>query len=403
MKEKKDAYAFISYSSANRDEAQKIFKILTSKRFRLTCWLDVVDINLKEEDFPQQIYEGIKNASCLIFIDTEEARQSVYVDLEQKTAIEFNIPIFRYQVKPDRLKVAQNLYQNFLAQRVKFRVTQPFWVSLLVLSLMLAIMAGIIYFFGALVFPSTVKAASRLLPDAVYESFFQPVKNDIAPDLAAPFHYIPDYALLLEDFNKSKTIPNEYFKFDLVPRNENVKINIKDESLIFSIPSSCYPPNNKFECSIEIRSQEYSLETIQYFSFRARVNEISNAENLSLSISIPSYSRRRSGFGWNLSESATPFFRSTSKYPEEDFYAHVELDSDWHAYEILLNPENGILSYYVDGQFIDSHNMKYYEQWKTAPLVLIIYSLANGEENQNYITYIDSEIEIDQIIVGGFN
>ena len=403
MEKKSDAYAFISYSSANRDEAQRIFNILTGNLYKITCWLDVVDIDVKKEVFQPQIYEGLKNASCLVLIETEESKKSDYVDLEQKTANEFNIPIFRYRVKPGQSKTIQVLRHFYLAQRIKFRVTQPFWVSLALLGAALAIMAGVVFFFGALVFPTAVQAAGSILPETVRNSMIQPAENIISPKQEAPFHYVPDYALLLEDFSQGGALNTNYFHYDIEPRNEEVSIIVENDALTFGIPQSCYEPNDIWPCEIEIQSSRQPLESIQYFGFRAKITEISNAENISLSISIPSYSRYRSGFGWNLSEHATPFFRTSKKLPEEEYYAYVDVDNGWHAYEILLDPETAELSYYLDGQIIGTHPMKYYDEWKSAPLVLILRGLGDGEENPEYINRMDTKVEIDQVILGGFN
>lgn len=403
MKPKNDPYAFISYASANREEALKIFSILTNKHNRLTCWLDVEDISISKEDFQKQIYEGIKNASCVILIETEEARQSPYVALERSTAQEFGVPVFRYTVIPGQSKIIQALWHFLLAQRVRFRVTQPFWVSLLVLAVVLAAMGVVSYFFGALALPASAKAAARLLPEAVYESASQSEVSKIPAEQQAPFHYLPNYALLLDDFSDTGSLNEDTYSYDIKPRSEEVNLTIEDGSLSLFIPQSCYSPNDIWPCEIEIHSKQLELTPIHYFGFRARINGISNAENISLSVSIPSWSRRRSGFGWNLSEHATPFFRCSTKLPEEEFFAYVDLKEGWHAYEILLNPENAELTYYLDGQLIDAHQMKYYEEWKTAPLTLIIRALADGIQQPEFINPVDTEIEIDQIIVGGFN
>jgi len=403
MKSKIDSYAFISYASANREEAMKIFNILTNKQNRLTCWLDVEDISISKEDFQKQIYEGIKNASCVVLIETEEAKQSPYVALERSTAQEFGVPVFRHTVIPGQPEFIQALRYFLLALRVRLRMTQPYWVSLVVLGLLLALMAVVSYFFGALALPASAKAAARLLPETVINPISADEANTISPAQLAPFHYIPDLALLLEDFQSGEALSGDPFYFDIDPRSEEVAVNTAEGSLSFFVPQSCYPPNDIWPCEIEIRSNRMDLASIQYFGFRARIDEISNAENLSLSISIPSWSRRRSGFGWNLSEHATPFFRSSNILPEEEFFAYVDLEEGWHAFEILLNPEDAVLTYYLDGQLIDSHQMKYYEEWKTAPLTLIIRSLADGIQNPDFIKNMDSEIEIDQIIIGGFN
>jgi len=403
MNPKKDSYAFISYSSANRDDAKKLFDILTNQRNRLTCWLDVIELDGQGVVFQKQIVEGIKNASCLVLVETEEAKKSDYVDMELKTALSANIPVIRFSPKKGQSKLIESIRLFFLAQLIKFRATQPYWVSLTLFILLLGIMAGIVFLFGSLVFPTAVRAASRLLPEAVYNAISQPDEQNISPEVAAPFHYIPDSALLLEDFSNGDQWIRNYFHYDIKPRNENVKINAVNGLLQFEIPEFCYSNELRWDCEIEIQSPQYPLDSIQYFAFRAKLDQTSNAENISLSISIPSWTRRRSGFGWDLSAHVTPFFRSSTKLPEQDFYAYVETDQNWHAYEILLDPKTSILYYYVDGQLIDTHKMQYYEEWKSAPLKLIIYALGNGNSNLETKDKVDTQIEIDKIIIGSIH
>ena len=403
MTEKKDAYAFISYSSENRKEALRLYEVLTNKQHRITCWLDVVDLNSLDIAFQEQIIRGITNASCLILVETQESKKSDYVDLELRTALQHNTPTFRYKVHEHQSSFIESIRMFLLAQKVKFRTTQPYWVTLVILVSVLAIMGFALFFFGRTLTPVFANAVNRILPEAAQTlTTFDEVEEIITPEIAAPFHYIPSYYLQRDGFDDNQSFDNGALYFDISARNEEVRAIVENGSLSFQIPKIC-TQKNQYECEIEIHSQGYNLEQLQYFAFRAKINSITKNQNLSLSISIPSWTRMRSGFGWNLSQHVTPFFRSSPALPEPDFYAHVEIDEKWHAYEILLDPQESILYYYIDGQLIDTHPMQFYEDWKTAPICLIIYSLANGNESIDITSSVDTSIQIDELIVGGFD
>lgn len=403
MTQKNDAYTFISYSSNNREDAIRLYEVLTGKPHRITCWLDVMDLNSKEAAFQEQIIKGIKNASCLLLVETEESRKSDYVDLEVKTAKENNTPTFRYKVSQNKSGFVESLRMFLLAQRIRFRTTQPYWIALAVLISALAIMGAALFFIGRNLTPVFAEAINRSLPDAAQISN-NSVTGDvqIAPEAAAPFHYSPDSIIQNEDFENNASFDSRALYFDIEAPNEEARASVADGSLVFSIPKACHQ-GNEYQCEIEIHGQNIEYNRLQYFAFRARIQSIAEGQNLSVSVSVPSWTRRRTGFGWNLSEHATPFFRSSPSLPEPDFYAHVAIDENWHAYEILLDSEKSLLYYYVDGQLIDSHQMKFKEEWKTSPLCLILYALGNGQSSIDPSTVVDTLIEIDQIIIGGFN
>lgn len=396
-----DGYAFISYSSSNRQEAKTLYEALTNKPHQLTCWLDVMEIDSHSLTFQEQIVSAIRNASCLVMVETDEAKESDYVDLEIKVAEQYNLPVFRYQVKKKQPEFVQKLRIFYLAQRIKFRTAQPFWVSLTLLTVLLAVMAGVIFLFGRSISPWVAQAADRVLPQAAQIPVeVVPLEELISPETAAPFHYTPTSFLLQDDFREGESLElSQNYYYDIYPPNKNVHVGIQNGSLTFDIPSECQQ-QNPYPCEVEIHSQDLTLNSIEYFGFRARISAIYPGQNLSFSISVPSWTRRRTGFGWNLSEHVTPFYRSFTQLPEEDFYAYVTIDRNWHAYEILVDHENAALNYYVDGQLIDKHTMKYFTEWQSAPLCLIIYALGNGEENQT--APVDTHIEVDQILIGGF-
>lgn len=57
----------------------------------------------------------------------------------------------------------------------------------------------------------------------------------------------------------------------------------------------------------------------------------------------------------------------------------------------------------MDGQLIDTVSMNFYEGWKPAPLMLLIYTLAAETIPPDQLDHFsDTQMEIDQVVVGGF-
>jgi hypothetical protein len=97
----------------------------------------------------------------------------------------------------------------------------------------------------------------------------------------------------------------------------------------------------------------------------------------------------------------TPYFRGNTRLLEEDYYAYLPLDEYWHSYEILLDPLEHRLFFYVDGQLIDTVSMHHYDSWRNAPLMLLVYQnlvqpLPEGPTNPFHST----QLEIDQVVIG---
>jgi len=427
MKTKNDTYVFISYASANRRLARELYHRLSGRWHRLTCWLDEFDIPVDDRVFQEHILRGVQNASALVMVSTEEARESLYVGREVAEARVASVPVFHYRIPSDWIpgtitggeydKInstsesighVQSLFKQlriaWLALRIKLRITQPFWLSTLILGVLIAGMGAGIYFLGKNITTVVAEAIQRNLPDAaaaIAEIQTTPTVQD--PKLAAPFYFTPDEHLLMVDFENDGQLDDRFY-YDIRPDDERVDIQQKEGSLVFNYPSSCLLDENQWLCETEIHSRIYPLPEIQYLGVRIRSLENTYRKEISISISESGPDRWRTGFGWAFSDHVTPFFRSNANLPEEDFYAYLPLDDQWHAYEILLDPDAAQLFYYVDGQLIDTVKLHHYDAWASAPLTLLTYAVAIETVDVGQLSQAgNSSLEIEQVIIGSFH
>lgn len=420
MKEKRDTYVFISYASADRRHALELYQSLSGKWHRITCWMDVYDIAVDDATFQEHILRGIQNASALVLVESDASRQSVYVQRELAEARTSGIPVFRYLVASSQGQsepaeppkginaLLHRLQLAWLDLRIKFRITQPFWLANLAILLVIAGMGAAIYFLGRTVTPLVVEALDRSLPEAlVADQLPQETPVPLDPAAEAPFHFKPGTALLSDDFSRDGGINEAVFHYDIKPGYEQVSITQQAGILNFDFPPECIREDLYWSCETEINSRSLTLPALQYFGLRLRAPQMPNPlREVSFSISVSGPYRRRTGFGWAFSNHVTPFFRPNVRLPEPEYYAYIPLDENWHAYEIVVDPDTGTLFYYMDGQLIDKIAMRHFTQWQDAPLVLIIYTM--GEIIKQQKTPLDvaalpaTHLEIDQILVGTF-
>jgi hypothetical protein len=430
LKSKRDDYVFISYASQDREYARELYDQLTGKRHRITCWMDVVDIPVGDAFFQEHIVNGIRGANALVLVESAGTSVSSYVERELAEAHAHGIPVFRYRVggargrdgSPDpggvqsgegiaapagkltRLtSLLRGLRLAWLDLRIRFRITQPFWVAnLLMAAVVVAIGLGI-FTFSRMVTPLVVEAIDRRLPEAAEAPLpEEETPVPIEPVTAAPFHFAPDSFLLADDFAADGGLDESVYAYNLRPWYEPVSIQRKDGSLVFMIPNECSSDELFWSCEIELNTKRFKLAELQYFGLRARSPEKNPEREVSVSISITSGYRRRTGFGWAFASHATPFFRPNVTLPEEEFYAYIPLDDLWHTYEVVLDPQAGLLYYYMDGQLIGTVQMKHYEEWKDAPLLLLIYTTGQQVSQGQVKNLPDTRLEIDQVLVGGF-
>jgi len=233
---------------------------------------------------------------------------------------------------------------------------------------------------------------------------FTAVPTPSDPKIAAPFHFKPDTIVLQDDFNAvsfDNSFNNQTISYDIAPLDPQVKIGQQNGSLVLFFPAGCLGEERRWNCGLQLNSIVLNPTTIQYFGFRTRTVNRTSLRDVSVSLSIHEPERSREGFGWDFTDHATAFFHSIPSLPEKDFYAFIPIDTGWHAYEILRDPQNAGYYYYIDGQLVDEYSPTHAREWDQAPLQLMIYSMASlmytdGEKNA-------TQFEIDEILVGGFN
>ncbi len=394
MTTNRDSYVFISHSSANRALAEALYQALSSEQHGLDCWLDNKDLHPEGGSFPEQIVEGIRRASAFVLLDTPEARRSDYVRREVQLAQAQHLPIYRLQ--PGKTAAQQQRRIQQLAHRIHLRMSRPFWVTVLLLALTLAVLAGAAFWLGVQVVP--VLAGSLATPTPTPQPTLPP-----DPQLAAPFHFQPKVLLLEDDFNDPAwqgSFNSAFYTYDLRPADSGVQIGQEEGTLRIFLPRHCQSNDRRYDCEVQINSMPLRFAQVQYLGLRLRVAQPSAAQHLSISISSSTPDRRRTGFGWNFSNDAVPFYRRNINLPEGEFYAFVALDEGWHAYEIVRDPQTGSYSYYMDGQRIGSHTTTQQAAWQDAPLQLILYALSepgNTSAQRN-----DFEVQLDLLRVGSF-
>ena len=70
----------------------------------------------------------------------------------------------------------------------------------------------------------------------------------------------------------------------------------------------------------------------------------------------------------------------------------------------LLWINSSILTYYMDGQLLDTYTIEHPDNWNDAPLRFISYAIVGGggESINEYRDRPLTDTEIDQLIIGGF-
>lgn len=395
MKKNQNVYAFISYASEDRPIATELYHELSGKRHHIPCWLDVMNISCDETSFQQQIVWGIKNASCLVLVDTEDARLSDYVQREKDTARKYHIPIIYFKKKGRKKTFAKKWQLFWLAQRIRFRVTQPYWVSLSLLTMLLILMVALVSFLGSKTVPAVREVSQRILPDALW---LQPAEETVEPDpkTAAPFLYDPPIKLLADDFTD---FDNAYYQYEQFTSEDLVYVYPSEGILNLFISNQCLYNNDCYIGQL-MNGPEIDLQHFQYFGFRLRSIENNPYQFVNISLAIQNISYISKGYGWEFNDHANAFFRSDAPLPETGFTSFILLDGDWHAYEILVDDENRLFHFYLDGKLVNEYAPQNYDEWKTAPLHLRfaiekIFSAGQGQ-------FSDTHLQIDQIVIGGF-
>ncbi|HAF61184.1 MAG TPA: hypothetical protein DCK95_02530 [Anaerolineaceae bacterium] len=398
MNKKPNVYAFISYSSTDRQVAKELYDTLSGKRFHIPCWLDVINIDRDEVSFQQQIVSGIQNASCLVLVDTRDAALSNYVQRELDTAKKHHVPVIHFKVSDKRPSFAKKLQFTWLAQRIRFRITQPYWVSLTLLITLLIAMFVIVTFLGTKTVPAVQQAYQRILPEAVWINA-EAEYSDIDPKEAAPFRYDPPNKLLSDDFVGDDKFDQNYYDYEQFVAEDLLSVSQSGGSLNLFVSENCIFDQSCYYRQL-MNGPKVNLQYFQYFGIRLRSLENNPYQVVAIALGAKNTSGVTKGFGWEFNNNVSGFFRSDSTLPETGFAKSIILDEDWHAYEIFLDEENELLYFYIDGKLLGNYALQFYDEWETAPLYLrfTIERIYQGEETQ----LSDTAIQIDQIVLGGF-
>lgn len=395
-------HIFISHASLNNDVSEALYDRLTRQN-KLACWIDIKDIHPDQGAFTEQIANAIYNANMLILVDTPEAKESDYVVRELQLAKDRRLPVYHYQPARERSPFWLNLYIRQLVLKLQLRMFSPIITAGLLLLLLLVALALVIFYMGTRVVPVIANSESRQLPTAIFPTptlTAIPIPSD--PKVAAPFHFKTDFSLLYDDFNDQNfegSFNPKVFHFNITPNDKRVIIAQQNGSLDMFFPSDCLREEIRFDCEVQLNSDLLDMKKLQYFGFRARNKSRTLLRGVSVSVSYDIPDRSRAGFGWNFNDYAMAFFRTIPAIPEKELYAYVNVDTNWHAYEILRDIEESTYYYYVDGQLVDQYTLAHPQEWEQAPLQLIIYSL---KANINNIENVDTDFQLDEVNIGGF-
>jgi hypothetical protein len=250
---------------------------------------------------------------------------------------------------------------------------------------------------------------ARVWPDL--PAAFQPTSTTTAlaapsdPKLAAPFHFKPDTVILGDDFNASgsgTSLNDQILTYSPDPRIPNVKISQQNGSLEMFFPAECLDGKLVNDCQVGLVSKVLDAKAIEYFGLRARTGSRTYLRGVSISLSVYIPSSNGNGFGWYFTDRAMAFFHSILALPEKNMYTYVPIDLGWHAYEILRDPLKSMYYYYIDGQLVSTYLPDHASEWNQAPLQMTIYSIGNKLTDPTGKAVIDTQFDIDELVVGGF-
>ena len=395
---------FISHSSLNAKVTQELYAALTG-RFQLTCWLDNFDLKGNLGTFSAQIVDALRGSGLLVLVDSVAGRSSDYVRREIQLAKDLQIPIRRCSIDEDQPALFRKIRIQWLAMNIQLRLAKGFLLAALSLVVLLVSMAAVIFVLGTQVVPVFAQGGGNL-PDPFHpKPTSTPVPTPSDPKLAAPFHFKPDTILLQDDFEAAvagNSFNDPNLPYYSAPHDPNFKLSPQNGSLVMDFPAECLDGKMVNECQLLLDSNILDAKAIEYFGLRARTTERTYLRGISVSLSINDPFTSLAGFGWYFNDNAIAFFHSIPALPEKNLYSAVQIDMGWHAYEILRDPNNPTLYYYIDGQLVDTYNPVHAREWDMAPVQLIIYSIGSKTLNPSSSALTDTRFEIDELVVGGF-
>jgi hypothetical protein len=397
---------FISHSSTDKTVAEELHRTLTA-RFHLECWLDDFNLRVGKEPFSAQIVSALQSSNLFVLVDSPAARGSDYVSREVQTAHDLQMPVYRVALDERQEARLRRIRIGWLAWRIQLRLARGAIIAALTLVLLLAALIVVTFFLGTQVAPALAKAARNLPEAARFAPTLTPLPAPSDPKVAAPFHFKPDTVLLQDDFND----PAYQGKVDdgvlslsnaIRPDDPQVQIGQQDGSLLVHFPVSGLDPKVINTWRVEIDSKALDGSQVQYFGLRARSLSGTYLRDISVSLAIYGNTYSRAGFGWYFTDRSMAFFHSLLALPDADFTSYITTGTAWHAYEILREPQKSAFYYYVDGQMVGMATPQHARDWDKAQLELLIFSTANKLNDPTGWQKVDTRMEIDQVVVGGF-
>lgn len=396
---------FISHSSMNARVTDELYHSLTD-RFHLACWMDNFDLQGNVATFSAQIVNALRSANLLVLVDSPAAQSSDYVAREVQVAKDLKIPIQHCSIDEEQPALLRKIKIQWLVLIIQLRLARGFLLAALSLFILLAALAMVIFLLGTRVAPALAQSL-RDLPGAYTPTpTLTAIPTPSDPKLAAPFHFKPETILLQDDFTDpgaGNNFNDPLLPYYSAPRDPNFKLTQQNGSLVMFFPVECLDAKMINECQLLLDSNILDANALQYFGLRARTTERTYLRGISVSFSINEPNNARAGFGWNFTDRAMAYFHSIEALPEKNLYAFVPISTGWHAYEILRDPQSPTYYYYIDGQLIDSYSPVHAREWDKAPLQITIYSIGIKSINPSSQAMTDTQFEIDEMLVGGFN
>ena len=405
MPAKSPQTVFISHSSRDRQVTEELYQAL-KKRGDLDCWMDNYDLNAEGGAFPAQIVSALQRAGALALVDTPASRASDYVQRELQTARDLQIPVLRYRVKEPQPAWQTRLAIGWLRLRLQVQLQRGFLSAAGVLALLLIALALVLYVFGTQVAPRINPDSLRDLPAA-----FRPTPTPTAtpdpadPAVAAPFHFRPAALTFQEEFNDpayENKVNEQELSFSFQSDRSLATISQRAGSLVLNAPLECLDSKNFDNCRLMLYSQEQPIGKIQYLGMRIRVQQGTYMRDVMVGLFTTLPNEMVVGFGWDLTDKAMAFFQSPPDAPEKAYDTLVQIGHGWHAYEILRDPQQSRLYYYVDGQLVGSYTPVHGSAWAEARLPWSMYTYLNKLSDPTGVAEIPTHVEIDEVLVGSF-
>jgi hypothetical protein len=396
---------FISHSSRDRTLADGLYQALT-RWGDLECWMDNFDLSPEAGSFPEQIVAALQSSGALVLVDRFAARQSDYVRRELQTAGDLQIPVVRCRLDAALPPSRVRLSHSWLRLRVLMQLRRRSLGAAGLLAVLLIALAVVLFIFGTQVVPALARADLRNLPAAFRPTATTtPTPDPSLPEVAAPFHFRPSsliYDAAFTDVAFDGRLDEGKLYSNSQPRVDLLTITQHNGLLAIDFPSTCPDWSVWWECRLWLTSPSFAQKGMEYFGVRARLNLGNFMRGIAVALANNLPDENLVGYGWYFTDRVMAFQHSPPELPEPDFNTLVTLDNHWHAYEILRDPQTFTWYYYIDGQLVGSHTPDNGAAWNIANLRVTIISLTTKLNDPNGTQTIETNFEIERILVGSF-